>query len=373
MKKALVLIVVSALLFTASFGIAYMITSKVYVAKPADDITASAKEALPVDKTVEIIVSAVGDCTLGTDTAFGVGGSFPLELKNNGGDLNYFLSGVKNLFEEDDLTIVNLEGPLTDGGTRAAKKYAFRGDPSYTKILSGSSVEAANIANNHSKDYGDVGYSDTVKHLEADSVAAFGNDITKVIDVKGVRIGLIGTNALNAQARGEWLNNLNKLKSQNPDFIIVSFHWGVELSGVPNGSQVILAHSAIDNGADLVIGHHPHILQGVEKYKDKYIAYSLGNFCFGGNRSPVDKDTAIFRQKFTFEEGVLTDSGKPEIIPCLISSVKSRNDYHPVPAIGADFERIQNKIVKRSAGYPGVEEVEFIKSTDAKKNQEREL
>ena len=361
MKKALVLIVVSSLLFTASFGIAYMITSKVYVVKPADDITASAKEALPVDKTVEIIVSAVGDCTLGTDTAFGVGGSFPLELKNNGGDLDYFLSGVKNLFEEDDLTIVNLEGPLTDGGTRAAKKYVFRGEPDYAQILSGSSVEAANLANNHSMDYGKEGYDDTAKHLSDRGVEAFGNDTVKVMDVKGVRIGLIGTNALNAKSRDKFLENLEVLKAMNPDFTVASFHWGVESSSVPNGEQVILAHRAIDNGVDLVIGHHPHVLQGVEKYKDKYIAYSLGNFCFGGNRGPEDKDTAIFRQKFLFEDGKLVSAEEPEIIPCLLSSVNHRNDFHPIPAYDGDFDRIVNKIVTRSAGYSGVENVSFVR------------
>ncbi len=359
MKKALVLIVVSALLFTASFGIAYMITSNVYVSEPAEDTMVMAEETL--DSKVTVTISAVGDCTLGTDPAFGMGGSFPLELKNNGGDLGYFLSDVREIFESDELTIANLEGPLTSRGKRAAKKYAFRGEPDYAEIFSGSSVEAANLANNHSMDYGQEGYDDTVKHLADHCVEAFGNDIVKVMDVKGIRIGLIGTNALNAKSRDKFLENLESLKAMNPDFTVASFHWGVESSSVPNGEQVILAHRAIDNGVDLVIGHHPHVLQGVEKYKDKYIAYSLGNFCFGGNRGPADKDTAIFRQMFTFENGKLVSAKEPEIIPCLLSSVNHRNNFHPIPAADGDFDRIVNKIVTRSAGYSGVENISFIR------------
>ena len=119
------------------------------------------------------------------------------------------------------------------------------------------------------------------------------------------------------------------LKSKNPDIIIVSFHWGQEKASAPNSSQKELAHKAVDLGANLIIGHHPHVLQGIEKYNGTYILYSLGNFCFGGNRNPGDKDTVIAQLTVHKEEtGV---SWEMTYVPCCVSSVANRNDYRPTP------------------------------------------
>jgi hypothetical protein len=142
-----------------------------------------------------------------------------------------------------------------------------------------------------------------------------------------------------------WQGIIEKMKEQGAKLIIASFHWGDESATVPNETQVQLAHSAIDNGADLVIGHHPHVLQGIEKYNGKYILYSLGNFCFGGHKNPADKDTMIFQQTFSFTDGSLQpEENIVRIIPCSLSSVTDRNDYRPTPQTGEEAERIVNRL-----------------------------
>ena len=111
--------------------------------------------------------------------------------------------------------------------------------------------------------------------------------------------------------------------------------------------QENIARYAIDNGADLVLGHHPHVLQGIENYKGKYIVYSLGNFVFGGNKNPSDKDTMIFRETFTFQEGKLMDT-KYEIIPCSLSSRTDLNDYQPTLLEGEEKTRVLKKVFENS-------------------------
>lgn len=308
---------------------------------------------------VTISLTAVGDCTLASDTNAMGKNSFVKMYDSEETDSSYFLANVRHIFENDDLTIVNFEGTLSDKGKRKAKTYAFRGKPEYVNILSDSSVEAANLANNHSRDYGDISYDDTGAILSANGIVWFEGKNVAVKDVKGVKVGLIGANLLEKKGRREFLQNLEYLNSLNPDLIVANFHWGTEKASTPNKVQKEYARMAIDNGADLVIGHHPHVLQGVEEYNGKYILYSLGNFCFGGNKNPSDKDTAIFRQSFTFVGNDLVDSGSPELIPCSVSSEKKRNTYQPTPLYGEDFEKVKEKIKKRSKKFPGIENVIF--------------
>lgn len=290
-----------------------------------------------------VVITCAGDCTLGTDEAFG-GITLPVEAANQGYDYGYFLKNVQDYFATDDLTIVNLEGTLTERGVRQDKTFAFKGKPEYTKILTEGSVEAVTLANNHSSDYGKESLEDTKKYLDDAGVAWFENLNTKVMDIKGVKVGLIGLYALNGSAEETLPKAMADVKAQGAQLIIVQAHWGIESRNYPTEEQISLAHSAIDLGADLVIGHHPHVLQGVEKYKGKMIAYSIANFCFGGNQNPRDKDTAIFRQTFTLTDGKVTDYSDYEIVPCSVSSASSRNNYQPTPAEGSEKERILNKI-----------------------------
>lgn len=303
------------------------------------------------NKTVSFTISAVGDCTFGTDENFAYEGSMPAKY-DEVGDFNYFFENVKSVFEEDDLTIVNFEGTLTDSTIREDKQFAFKADKSYAEILTDGFVEAANLANNHSKHYGEQSYNDTMDALDEAGITNFGYDRVAIKKVKGIKVGLVGTYVLadGLGVKDSMEKNIQDLKDEGAQVIIASFHWGEEKAEYPNDVQVELAHAAIDAGADLVLGHHPHVLQGIEQYKGKNIVYSLGNFCFGGNMYPSDMDTMIFQQTFTLKGGKLQEDNVTNIIPCSISSVEDYNNYQPTPAAGEKETEILNKITQRSQG-----------------------
>lgn len=304
----------------------------------------------PTAEPVSITVSMVGDCTLGTDVNFDQSTSFDAfyQMKNDPG---YFFQKVKDIFTADDLTVANMEGTLTTSNDRQQKTFAFKGDPSYTEILTQGGVEATNLANNHSHDYGDQSYEDTIQYLEAAGITTFGYDRTAVMDVKGIKVGLIGIYELKdgLGRQQQVIDTIQAVKDQGAQVIIVSFHWGTEKSNIPDDIQKTLAHLAIDQGADLVVGHHPHVLQGIEKYQGKNIVYSLGNFCFGGNKNPSDKDTMIFQQTFTVENGELVKDDVTNIIPCSLSSESGYNNYQPMVLEGSEKERVLQKIEEFSA------------------------
>ena len=308
-------------------------------------------QKLQHSKTKKITVSAVGDCVIGTDSNFDKNTNFDAicEVKKNPG---YFFEKVAPVLSNDDLTIANMEGTLTEAKERAVKKFAFRGKPEYTSILNAGSIEAMNLANNHSKDYGQTGYEDTIRYLEEAGIVTFGYDRTAIMDVNGISVGLVGIYEL-AEGIGK-MDQVKELteqiRQQGAQLVIVSFHWGTEKANYPDDIQKALAHAAIDSGADLVLGHHPHVLQGIETYQGKKIVYSLGNFCFGGNKNPKDKDTLIYQQTFTFEEGKLVEDENIALIPCLISSVNEYNNYQPVLAQEQDEERILQRVQEYSEG-----------------------
>lgn len=306
------------------------------------------QEELKEPEKVSITISSTGDCTLGTDENFNYATSLNAYYEAQGAD--YFLQNVRDIFEKDDLTIVNMEGTFTNETSRADKTFAFKASPDFVSILTGSSVEAANIANNHSHDYGEKSYTDTIQTLEDAGIESFGYERVKVLDVKGIKVGVTGIYELATHegCADDVKKNIQALKDAGAQVIIANFHWGIEREYLPNDTQKMLAHLAIDEGADLVIGHHPHVLQGVEKYNGKYIAYSLGNFCFGGNSNPSDKDTMIVQQTFDFEDGVLTSSSDLNLIPCSLSTASGYNDYCPTPLEGDEKQRVLDKIDKYS-------------------------
>ncbi len=306
----------------------------------------------PEPQPITLTVSCVGDCTLGTDENFNQSTSLPAYAEEHG--LDYFLSNVADIFEADDLTIVNFEGTLTTSTSRADKTFAFKGDPSYTEILTSSGVEACNLANNHSHDYGSDSFTDTQKYLTAAGLITFGYDKVAVTEVNGVKVGLVGVYELakGADCAEDLEAAMADVKEQGAQLIIVTFHWGIEREDVPESTQISLAHQAVDLGADLVIGHHPHVLQGIEEYNGVNIVYSLGNFCFGGNSNPSDKDTMIYQQTFTVLDGQVQPGLDVNIIPCSLSSVSDHNDYRPTPATGDEATRILEKIQSRSDSIP---------------------
>lgn len=290
-----------------------------------------------------LTITATGDCTFATDVNASRELGFVSYAERYGTD--WFFDNVRDIFEEDDLTIVNFEGTLSDRGERAIKQFAFRGNPEYVNALSDSSVEAANLANNHSMDYGEVSLIDTKKYLDEKGILyCRGEEDVAITEINGIKVGLVGINYLNDVMRTELEAAIKKAKDLGAELVILSIHWGVEKATAPNADQIDAAHTAIDCGADLVIGTHPHVLQGFEKYKGRYICYSLGNFSFGGNNAPSDMDTAIFRQTFTLKGDELVDNDNFEIIPCRISSADGYNNYQPTPATGAKRDRIIDRL-----------------------------
>ena len=304
-----------------------------------------------VSSPVSLTLSVVGDCTLGTDETFDYDTSLNAYYENYGAD--YFLQNVKDIFSTDDLTIANFEGTLTDSDEREDKTFAFKAPASYASILTGGSVEAVNTANNHSHDYGEQSFDDTLAALDDAGIVHFGYDETAVMDVKGIKVGLVGIYELHDHLEREQQlkDNIAKVKADGAQLIVVIFHWGNETETVPDSNQTTLGRIAIDEGADLVCGHHPHVLQGIETYKGRNIVYSLGNFCFGGNSSPSDMDTMIYQQTFTIDADGVKKDNVTNIIPCSISSAAydGYNNYQPTPAEGDEATRILGKINERSS------------------------
>ena len=304
-----------------------------------------------VSSPVSLTLSVVGDCTLGTDETFDYDTSLNAYYENYGAD--YFLQNVKDIFSTDDLTIANFEGTLTDSDEREDKTFAFKAPASYASILTGGSVEAVNTANNHSHDYGNQSFDDTLAALDDAGIVHFGYDETAVMDVKGIKVGLVGIYELydHLEREQQLKDNIAKVKADGAQLIVVIFHWGNETETVPDSNQTTLGRIAIDEGADLVCGHHPHVLQGIETYKGRNIVYSLGNFCFGGNSSPSDMDTMIYQQTFTIDADGVKKDNVTNIIPCSISSAAydGYNNYQPTPAEGDEATRILGKINERSS------------------------
>ena len=306
---------------------------------------------IQVRSEAEVTITAVGDCTLGDDVSFSSANSFSTVYSMYGAD--WFFQNVRSILEEDDITFANLEGTLTTADTRQNKQYAFKGAPQYVDILKNGSVEAVTLANNHSSDYGEQSLSDTKQVLTEAGIDYCMGDQIVYRNVNGAKVALIGIYVLDEGIgkAGQVEETVTLAKQNGADLIVAGFHWGSEKSNYPDEVQQSLAHTAIDCGADLVVGHHPHVLQGIEQYQGKYIVYSLGNFCFGGNSNPSDTDTMMFQQTFTLDkEGNVTDT-RIRIIPCSVTSQYGGNNYQPTPQEGAEAERIIGRINEYSAQF----------------------
>ena len=309
------------------------------------------EEKEPVNTSIKL--NFAGDCTLGNYAGQAYDGSFNQEYAKQGNDATYFFKNVKNVFENDDLTIVNLEGPLTSATSHVEKQFPFSGPKEYVNILTSGSVELVSIANNHSEDYYEQGMTDTKQVLDEKGIGYFGYETSCVKEIKGIKIGFLGYRSMslsmnNEKGRATIKAAINDLKNnQGANAVVVFYHWGIEREYYANSDQRELAKFSIDSGADLVMGSHPHVVQGTEEYNGKQIVYSLGNFCFGGNRNPSDTDSMIYSITMNFTDGFYTGDSH-EIIPCSVTSVKGRNNYQPIILEGNEKERVLTKIQKYS-------------------------
>lgn len=287
----------------------------------------------------EILITSAGDCTLGTDTNFGYEGSFTYELDIYNNDYSHIMSNVKNIFENDDYTIVNLEATFTESNFKADKgsgvAYHFKGPKEYVNILTSSSIEGVTVSNNHIYDYGEQGFKDTINTLTENNIDYCGEGYKILKEIKGIKIGFLGYQGWidSNELRDTIREDIQELRENGAKIVIPYFHWGEEKAFEPNETQMNLARYSIDSGADMVLGSHSHVIGALENYKGKLIAYSLGNFSFGGNFNPSDKRTFILQSKFDFENDEIVKI-QHKIIPALISSVEYKNDY--VPTVASD-------------------------------------
>lgn len=309
-------------------------------------VTEATTQKKKKDDTVAITISAAGDCTLGVDSRYNEAFNSYYTEHN----ASYFLKKVKPVFSKDDITIVNFEGTLTDSNDRQDKTFTFKGPAKYAKILKKGSVEVVTLANNHSYDFGEQGFSDTKKTLKKNKIKYCYKSTIAYKTVKGVKVAFIGYSQLDGDGEAEVKAAIKKAKKKKAKIIICNFHWGIERDYYPTEEQKSLGRYAIKQGADLVIGHHPHVLQGVEKYKGRYIVYSLGNFCFGGNMDPEDKDTMIFQQTFYVKKGKLQKKNDAKIIPCSLSGVSYTNDFQPKILKGKAKKNLLSKMRDYSSG-----------------------
>ncbi len=313
----------------------------------------SGENAAQEQGKISITISAAGDVTMGNYVGQDYAWSFK-ETYDTTGDKGYFFENVYDIFAEDDFTIVNLECVLTDSDTlNSGRTYNIKGAPEYAYILSMGSVEAVSMGNNHRLDFGESGTKDTLKALAPTGIVHAYDTVVGIYETKGVQIGFVSVNETSWGKGVEKLmkDGIDKLNEQDVDIILACCHWGIERESYPTEYQQQFGRMCIDWGADLVIGHHPHVLQGVEEYQGKYIVYSLANFCFGANRNPVDKDTMIAQQTFYFVDGQKQEETEFRMIPCSVSSIPSRNDYKPTPAVGEEAQRIIDRVNEYSQGF----------------------
>ncbi len=316
-------------------------------------IEAGFSQECSLPEEVSITISAAGDCSLGNHHEQDYYYSFN-QAYDKAEDEGYFFENVKDIFEADDMTIVNLEGVFTESDVlQPDRTYNIKGDPSYVGILTAGSVEAVSMGNNHRLDYGVSGSDDTVEALEGEGIVYAYDDIVGIYEVKGIKIGYVSVNEVSWGFGSKTLiqEGIVRLKEQEADLIIACCHWGIEKDNYTEDYQNELGRICIDAGADLVLGHHPHVLQGIEEYNGKYIVYSLANFCFGANRNPADKDTMIFQQTFTFVNGEKQEGTDAKVIPCSVSSVSGRNNFQPTPLEGEEAARVIERLNTYSEEY----------------------
>ena len=286
------------------------------------------------DKTITLTFT--GDITLGGEDYLRTAEDSFFAVYDREG-AGYFLKNFADFFAEDDLTVVNLEGVLTDNNAlyprdkgKGDDGYWFRGQTEYAKVLSAASVEVASLANNHAFDYGAQGFRDTIAAVEAEGLGWFGT-YNKNRDPKpekfyfytkdGVTICLMSLlwddyNPQDPNGNGAYLRQqITEIKqSGQADAVIAILHGGQEYGRHRTKPQTIFTKMAISAGADLVICHHAHVVMGMDVINNRSAFYSLGNFCFGGNRkayqenknrTPAVQDAApalMLRAALTFDD-----------------------------------------------------------------------
>ena len=307
------------------------------------------------DETGEIRITFLGDCTLGGEeksrrSRLG----FTARVEENGMDFPF--RQLSRLTLHDDLTVANLEGVLTDRSlTKAEKEFNFSGPTAYTEILTLGGIDCVTLANNHSRDYGEDGYADTKAALDGAGVAWFGTDAPAVWQSDdGLMIGFLGVSySLSDDRYRRYTQQMDALRKLGCSAVITVMHAGTEYSYTPpdNRQREIVTRAAAA-GTDLIIGHHPHVVQGYDIVDGVPVVYSLGNCSFGGTTFAKDSDALAVQAVLRFEEGVLVQTAL-HFYPISITSDGHYNNYSPMLLTGKDAERVLKKLAKSTGQDPG--------------------
>ncbi|MBO4470835.1 MAG: CapA family protein [Clostridia bacterium] len=324
----------------------------------------AASDSPSADGSVLITVTCTGDLTIGGDNLHKKGKKFYDMLEKNGKDISFTMANVRDIFRQDDLTLVNFEGTFTESkhvpDNKKNNEFIFNIAPEYVTVLSDNSIEAVSLENNHVMDHGEDGYNETKEVIRNAGVVYSNSEEIGVFNVKGIQIAMLSYLCIDRYDKpvGGYNNLYEKVAAdiaatkQKYPIVIVSFHWGIEKYYYPTDNQKKMGRLAVDSGADLVIGHHSHRMNPIEEYNGVYICYSLGNFCFSGNDKPSDMSSYIFQTRFRIDkEGDISNTGF-RIIPIRITSMKDKNDYTPTPVTdGMKIDGIINTLKDNGRKY----------------------
>lgn len=314
----------------------------------------------------KVLVSFLGDCTIGCLNRDRDSERSIIHYVKTYGDA-YPFEKVYPILSKDDLTVANLESVFADTERGVVKKtYNFRGDPAMVNVLKKGSVEAVTLANNHTQDYGEAGFLSTVKTLEDNDVAWFAHtrysDTSLLYTSGNATIGLLGVHITYF-----WQNTaaiqkaIEDMKAQGASVVVAVIHGGVEYDIRHDKNQFKLARRLIQMGANAVVGHHPHTLQGFEIIEGAPVYYSLGNFVFGGNTQMRTDYTVILQMAFSFDAQGNYMGYQSNIIPCRLSADEKYNLYQPYPVVGQEaltaFAKIQLDTPKTFPLSPYIEGV----------------
>lgn len=302
----------------------------------------------------QIRLTFAGDVTLGSEEYLREKDFSLVSFAERKG-YSYFFENVRELFSKDDLTIVNLEGVLSDSndGENKEKTYRFRGNPEYTQILTSGSVEMVNLANNHTMDFGERGYLDTKSALTQDSILFFGGRETTIFEKNGIRIAFLGLSYTEEnRTEKEWIKEeIRRLKKEeNVNAVVFCYHGGREYSEARTQKQVDIAKLAVNAGADLVIMHHPHVVQGMSIFNNRSVCYSLGNFCFGGNKNVRAIESLVVAATLSFSDDGKYLGQQIDLYPAHISGTQPRTNYQPLLVTGRDAKRVM-RLVQADTRY----------------------
>lgn len=289
-----------------------------------------------------IVLTFTGDCTLGSEeTTRGRDDSFDTLATKKG--YGYFFANFREMFEQDDQTVINFEGVLSDSRNQKSnsKRYCFRGPTDFAKILTGSSIDACSLSNNHTADFGKQGEDSTKATLDANGVGWFQNSKHYIYEKDGIRIAFIATdNKYVFNQFDKIKKTISSLKEKGEaHFVVICWHTGMEYHGQHEPNTESICRKMVSFGADLIIINHPHVLQGIGVYNNRCVFYSLGNFVFGGNsaiRTESYKYTTV-SSLYTMVVQVrllFTDDGRylgqqPVIYPAYTSNAVPVNNYQP--------------------------------------------